>query len=82
MSTPLIDAALYCQLVGSLIYLTHTCPDISFVVGIVSRFMVKPHGLHWKVAKCILHYMQGTHRYEIYYAASTNSNLVGYMNSD
>jgi hypothetical protein len=34
-STPLVDATLYHQLVGSLIYLTHTHPDISFAVGIV-----------------------------------------------
>jgi hypothetical protein len=45
-STPLVDANLYRQLVGSLIYLTHTHPDIPFVVGIVSRFMTKPHELH------------------------------------
>jgi hypothetical protein len=35
-STPLVEATLYHQLVGSLIYSTHTHPDISFVVGIVS----------------------------------------------
>eukprot|EP00253_Pinus_taeda_P026038 PITA_26038 len=36
------DATKYRQLVGSLIYLTTTRPDISFVVGILSRFMQKP----------------------------------------
>ena len=38
-STPLVDATLYRQLVGSLIYLMHTRPDISFAVGMVSHFM-------------------------------------------
>ena len=38
-TTPLVDATLYRQLVGSLIYLTHTQPDISFAVGMLSRFM-------------------------------------------
>eukprot|EP00253_Pinus_taeda_P031863 PITA_31863 len=37
------DATKYRQLVGSLIYLTTTRPDISFVVGILSRFMQKPY---------------------------------------
>eukprot|EP01018_Ginkgo_biloba_P031340 Gb_07919 [translate_table: standard] len=45
-STPLVDATLYRQLVGSLIYLTHSRPDISFAVGMVSRFMQEPHELH------------------------------------
>jgi hypothetical protein len=50
-STPLVDATLYRQLVGSLLYLTHSRPDISYAVGLVSRFMQEPHELHWKDAK-------------------------------
>ena len=38
-TTPLVDATLYRQLVGSLIYLTHNRPDLSFVISLVSRFM-------------------------------------------
>jgi len=41
-NTPLVDATLYRQLVGSLIYLTHNKPNISFVIRIVSRFLKKP----------------------------------------
>jgi len=37
-----IDGMLYKHLVGSLIYLTTTRPDIAFAVGIVFRFMVEP----------------------------------------
>jgi hypothetical protein len=37
--TPLVDSTLYRQLVGSLFYLTHSRPDLSYVVGVVSRFM-------------------------------------------
>ncbi|GLJ07318.1 hypothetical protein SUGI_0064280 [Cryptomeria japonica] len=81
-SSPLVDATLYRQLVGSLIYLTHTRPDISFAVGMVSRFMQEPYELHWKAAKCILHYIQGTHHYGIHYAAGTGLCLVGYTDSD
>eukprot|EP00268_Persea_americana_P062675 TRINITY_DN8052_c0_g1_i5.p1 TRINITY_DN8052_c0_g1~~TRINITY_DN8052_c0_g1_i5.p1 ORF type:complete len:143 (-),score=17.89 TRINITY_DN8052_c0_g1_i5:109-477(-) len=40
------DATLYRQLVGSLIYLTHTCPDISFAINLVSQFMTQPRHLH------------------------------------
>eukprot|EP00253_Pinus_taeda_P035782 PITA_35782 len=54
-----VDAILYHQLVGNLLYLTHTHLDLSFVVGLIARFMENPHESHWKVAKIILHYVQG-----------------------
>eukprot|EP00253_Pinus_taeda_P024971 PITA_24971 len=38
-ATPLVDNTLYRQLVGSLLYLTHSRPDISYAVGAVSRYM-------------------------------------------
>jgi hypothetical protein len=37
--TPLVDNTLYRQLVGSLLYLTHTRPNLSYAIGAVSRFM-------------------------------------------
>ncbi len=70
-TTPLVYATLYKQLVGSLIYLTHTRPNIAFAVGMVSRFMQEPHELHWKAAKHILHYIKGTHTHGIHYAIGT-----------
>ena len=53
-TSPEVDATLYHQLVGSLLYLTHSHPDFSFVIGHVSRYMKTPHESHWKVAKKIL----------------------------
>jgi hypothetical protein len=55
--TPLVDNTLYINLVGILMYLTHSRPDLSYAVGTVSRFMQEPHELHWKAAKCILQYI-------------------------
>jgi hypothetical protein len=52
--TPLVDSTLYRQLVGSLLYLTHSRTDLSYAVGVVSRFIQESHELHWKDAKCIL----------------------------
>jgi hypothetical protein len=52
--TPLFDSTLDRQLVGILLYLTHSRPDLSYAVGTVSRFMKEPHELHWKISKCIL----------------------------
>ena len=56
-TTPEVDATLYCQLVGKLLYLTHTHPDLSFVVGLVAQFMHQPHESHWKAAKRKLRYI-------------------------
>jgi hypothetical protein len=41
--TPLVDNTLYKQLVGSLLYLTHSRPNLFYVVGTMSRFMQEPH---------------------------------------
>ena len=56
----LSDANLYRQLVGSLIYLTVTRPDISYAVHVVSQFMVAPRSLHYAVVLIILRYLKGT----------------------
>jgi hypothetical protein len=55
--TPLVDNTLYRQLLGSLLYLTHSRSDLSYAVGAVSRFMQEPHELHWKAVKCIIRYV-------------------------
>ena len=75
--TPPVNATLYNQLVGRLNYLTHTLLDISFVGGIIFRFMTKPHELQWKDSKHIMFYKHGTHMYEIHYAVGTSSYLIG-----
>eukprot|EP00253_Pinus_taeda_P001610 PITA_01610 len=58
-TSPEVDATLYCQLVGKLLYLTHTRPDLSFFVGLIARFMQNPHESHWEAAKRILCYVRG-----------------------
>jgi hypothetical protein len=65
--TPLVDNTLYRQLVGSLLYLTHSRLDLSYAVGTVSRFMQELHELHWKDVKRILRYVQGTITFGIHY---------------
>ena len=59
-TSPEVDATLYHQLVGSLLYLTHSRPNLSFVVGRVACYMQTPHESHWKEAKRIVQYIQGT----------------------
>ena len=54
---PLIDPTLYHTIIGSLIYLTITRPDIAYVVHVVSQFVVSPTTVHWVVILCILRYL-------------------------
>jgi hypothetical protein len=81
-TSPKVDATLYRLLVGSLLYLTHTCPDISFVVGLVAQYMQTPHEIHWKAAKRILRYVRGTIQFRIHYCSGGTPLLVGFTNSD
>lgn len=55
-----VDATLFKSLVGSLRYICNSRPDISFGVGLVSRFMDDPRHSHWIAAKRILRYLKGT----------------------
>ena len=57
-TSPLADIGSYRKLVGSLIYLCNTRPDIAFSVGVLSRFSNKPHGGHWNVGVQILKYLR------------------------
>jgi len=77
-----IDVTLYHQLVGSLIYLTTTQPNIYFTVSMVLIFMAEPNELHWKVAKRISRYLHGTIGYGLVYRSIEYFKLIGYTDSD
>ena len=58
-STKVIEAEFF-SLVGCLMYLTSTKPDILNVVSILSRFMHCPNETHMKDAKRVIRYIKGT----------------------
>jgi hypothetical protein len=76
------DATKYRQLVGSLIYLTTTRPNISFVVGILSRFMQKPCEGYWSAAKRVLKYLKGIQDFGLRYSKVDDFNLIRYYDLD
>ncbi|GAA0166823.1 transmembrane signal receptor [Lithospermum erythrorhizon] len=79
----LIDETYYKQIVGSLMYLTNTRPDMTFAVSILSRFMSRPTELHLQLAKRVLRYLKGTTDYGIYYQGDKNGGeLLAYTHSD
>ena len=78
----LVNSTMFRSLVGNLMYLTSTRPDIMYAVSLVSRFMQKPYSNHWEAAKRILRYVKGTINYGIFYKANVPVNLIGYTDSD
>lgn len=70
------------SLVGGLIFLTHTRPDIAFSIGVISRFMQNPTKHHLGAAKRILRYVAGTINYGIWYTPVSKLKLCGFTDSD
>lgn len=66
---PLTNATLYWQLVGRLVYLTITRPDISYAVHLDTPFMFAPRSCHF-VALHILRYVKGTMFYGLHFSSS------------
>jgi hypothetical protein len=79
---PTMDSTLYKSLVGILLYLTTTRPDIMYATSFVSRFMESPKDSHWKMAKRILRYVAGTLNFGLWYTQSEDDHLTGYTDSD
>ena len=68
----MVNNTLYKQLIGCLIYLTNTRPELFDVVNVDSRYMDQRHEIHWRAAKRILNFVQGT-RTRVF---STKQNLI------
>ena len=76
------DPERYRRLVGKLIYLTITRPDISFAVGVVSQFMQNPHVDHWNAVMRILRYVKKAPGQGLLYEDKGNTQVSGYCDAD
>jgi hypothetical protein len=81
-SSDLIDATLYKQIIGSLMYLTNTKPDICFTVNTLRQFLVEPRHVHLVAAKHVMRYLKGTMDYGLSYDGDHDFTLSGYTDSD
>ena len=59
-TSEIVDATLYKQMIGLLMYLTNTRPDICFVVNTLSQYMVELRHVHLIAVKHVLRYLKGT----------------------
>ncbi|XP_068317241.1 secreted RxLR effector protein 161-like [Pyrus communis] len=77
-----VDECEYRKIVGSLLYLTVIRPDIMFSACLLARFMHKPTKKHYRAAKKVLRYIQGTIDFGIEYVIGKYALLIGYCDSD
>jgi hypothetical protein len=80
--SPHTNTTFYRSIIGCLRYLVHTCPDISFAVGYVSRFMESPTTEHLAAVKHLLRYIAGTRNLGCRYARGGDRHLTGFSDSD
>ncbi|BBH02590.1 HXXXD-type acyl-transferase family protein [Prunus dulcis] len=72
----------YQRLVGRLIYLVHTRPDIAYVVSVVSQFMHSPNVSHRNAVDWILRYLKSTSEKGLMFSKNGDLEVVGYTNAD
>lgn len=76
------DEGQYRKLVGSLIYLTATRPDIMYDACLLARFMHFPTNKHYGTAKRVLRYIQGTLDFGLEYKKGKGPVFVGFCDGD
>ncbi|XP_014517174.1 uncharacterized protein LOC106774644 [Vigna radiata var. radiata] len=76
------DPTQYRKLVGSLIYVTITRPDISYVVHTVSKFMQSPRHFHFSAVQRIIKYLLGTSSRGLFFPGNSSLQLQAYSDAD
>ena len=77
-----VDVTLYRSMIGCLLYLTASRPDIAFSVGVCSKFQSNPKVSHLNAVKRIIKYVGGTCDYGLFYSKKSNLSLTGFSDSD
>ncbi|KAL1360494.1 hypothetical protein AAHE18_04G180600 [Arachis hypogaea] len=73
----------YASALGSLMYAqVCTRPDISFVVGVLGRYLSNPDMDHWTAVKRVMRYLKRTKDYMLTYRRSENLEIIGYSDFD
>ncbi|GKD96435.1 hypothetical protein Tco_1380332 [Tanacetum coccineum] len=77
-----VDVHLYRSMIGSLMYLTASRPDIMFIVCAYARFQVTPKTSHLHVVKRIFRYLKGQPKLSLWYPRDTPFDLEAFSDSD
>ncbi|KAJ9544153.1 hypothetical protein OSB04_023860 [Centaurea solstitialis] len=77
-----VDQKTYRAIIGSLLYLTASRPDIVFSTGVCARFQCDPHESHLSAVKRILRYLKGTPDFGLWYPKDYGFELIAYTDSE
>jgi hypothetical protein len=77
-----VDTGRYQRLVGKLIYLAHTRPDIAFSVSVVSQFMHAPYEEHLEAVHRILRYLKATPGKGLFFKKTDDKNVAIFTDAD
>nr|GEY11798.1 hypothetical protein [Tanacetum cinerariifolium] len=77
-----VDLHIYRSMIGSLMYLTASRPDIMFVVCACARHQVTPKECHLHAVKRIFRYLKGHPKLRLWYPKESPFDLVAYSDSD
>ena len=81
-SSKSVDVTLYKSMIGCLLYLTASRPDIAFSVDVCARFQSNPKISHLNAVKRIIKYVSGTCDYGLFYSKESNLSLASFSNFD
>ena len=77
-----VDSSLYRSMIDSLLYLTASRPDISYSVGVCTRYQANPKESHMIALKRIINYVKTTANFDVWYSKDINDVLARYSNAD
>ncbi|GJW44247.1 retrovirus-related pol polyprotein from transposon TNT 1-94 [Tanacetum coccineum] len=78
----LVDATLYHGMIGSLMYLTSSRPDLIYAVCLCARYQAKPTEKHLNAVKRIFRYLKGTINMGLWYSKDTGMSMTAYADAD
>jgi hypothetical protein len=80
--SPDVDQRTYRSMIGILLYITASRPDIMQAVGMVGHFQSAPKQSHLSAVKRIFKYLRGTMTYGLWYPRNQNFQLIAYSDAD
>ena len=77
-----VDPTLYRSMIGNLLFLTTSRPDISYNVGVCTWYQANPKESHLTTIKRIIKYIKSTSNFGVWYGKDTNDVLARYFDVD